>query len=175
METMKEWLGILLEPLAVIVAVAITLWWGHKYWRKQKNEEGLFLQKQKLYEAKLEAVKAVWGLIIFFSENDNDKNMFLRGGKNGQGEKEIYFRADQAKQFFDQLNIVFFEQGHGAFLEKEIKSLIFELRSQAYAWYHIASKSPERKIVIANAQKYDRIVEIREQLIKTLRELLLVH
>lgn len=147
---------------------------GFRFWRKQKRLEGVYLQDQKYYESHLAAAKAVWGLIVYFSENDSDKNMLKRGEQDANGKKVYYFRAQQAKMFFEQLNIVFYEQGHGVFLSKDIKSLLFELRSQAYAWYHLANKEDSQELKITNAKKYDRVVEIREALMIKLKDAILV-
>ncbi|NCC09461.1 MAG: hypothetical protein EOM31_02985 [Bacteroidia bacterium] len=165
---------LIVAQLGAIVGIILAAALGFHFWRKQKREEGLYLQDQTYYESHLAAAKAVWGLIVYFSENDNDKNMLKRGEKEENDQKIHYFRAPQAKMFFEQLNVVFYEQGHGVFLNKEIKSLLFELRSQAYAWYHIANKEESKELKITNIKKYNRVVEIREALSVELKKALLV-
>ena len=40
------------------------------------------------------------------------------------------------------------------------KNLIFELRSQLYAWYHVALKSGKEEMPIKNKEKLKRVWEI---------------
>lgn len=164
----------IVAQVVTVAGIILAAVLGFYFWRKQKRQEGLYLQDQKYYESQLAAAKATWGLIVYFSENDSDKNMLKRGEKDENDNKTYYFRALQGKMFFEQLNVVFYEQGHGVFLSKEVKRLLFELRSQAYAWYHLASKEDPQELKITNVKKYNRIVEIREVLSAELKKAILV-
>lgn len=171
---MTESTTFIIVQVVTIGCVILSAVIGFYFWRKQKRLEGVYLQDQKYYESHLAAAKAIWGLIVYFSENDSDKNMLRRGEQEANGKTIHYFRAQQAKMFFEQLNVVFYEQGHGVFLSKEIKGLLFELRGQAYAWYHLANKEDSQELKISNAKKYDRVVEIREILNVKLKNAILV-
>jgi hypothetical protein len=57
-------------------------------------------------------------------------------------------------------------------MPSEIKPLLFELRSQVWAWYHIALKdAANAEIPITNKKKFERVVQIREQLNEILKGL----
>jgi hypothetical protein len=164
-ECILKWLNVLLEPLVLIILGVFGYCLGLKIWRKQKKEEGKYLIEQKKFEARIDACKAAWSMLTYFSENDSDLNMLRRGETDEQGDKIYYFRHAQAKQFFDALHKIFFTEGHGLFLSKEVKNILFEMRSQMYGLYHIALKSNEPEIKIQNKELVKRVVEIREELI----------
>lgn len=166
----QAWLNILSQPVAIIVAAAMALIWGHIYWRKQKKEEGLYLQKQNLYNERLNAGKALWSLLRYISENDHDDNIFRRGELGDDGDKIFYFRPQQAKRYMEDLNEVFYNKGYGMYLDSETKNLIFELRSQLYAWYHVALKSGKEEMPIKNKEKLKRVWEIRSLLNSQLKD-----
>jgi hypothetical protein len=163
-----KWLDVLLEPIVIFAIGALGLFWGYKIWHKQKKEEGKYLIEQKKFEARIDASKAAWSMLSYFSENDSDLNMIRRGETDENGDKIYYFRHAQAKQFFDALQKIFFTDGHGLFLSKEVKTLLFEMRSQMYGLYHVALKSNETEIKIQNKELVKRVVEIREELIEHL-------
>ncbi len=169
-----EFLSIFVEPITIIV---LAFWGGkqgYKYWLKQKKEEGLYLQRQSKYEAKLAAGKALWALLRYISESDHDENIFRRGELDESGKKVFYFRQEQANHFITELNDVFYIKGHGLFLDQTTKTLIFELRSQVFGWLHVSKKSGEEDMKITNAKKFERINQIRDELHKKLKEQILV-
>lgn len=170
-ECLKDWLSIGLEPFVLLLVALLGYIMGFRTWRRQKVEEGKYLKQQIEYEAKLEAVKALWGLLVYFSETDNDKNM-LRRGETRENHKVIYFRPSQAELFFKRLQEVVFIEGHGLFMPKEIKRLIFELRNMMYGLYLNTRKHHVEEEAIENEHLERRIREIRDQLIKELRQLI---
>lgn len=143
-------------------------------WSKQKRQEGLHLQDLKLYESELEAAKATWALIAYFSEGDNDKNVFKSGKKDDDGDVIKYFRSAQAKIFFEQLNLVFYEQGHGVFLSKESKKYIFDIRRAIERWDVWAIDNCQEEYVIENKDKLKEFKKCREELIIELRKSIVV-
>lgn len=166
----QTWFNILSQPVAIMAAAVVALIWGHKYWRKQKKEEGIYLQKQTLYHERLNAGKAVWSLLRYISENDHDDNVFRRGELDANGDKIFYFRPMQAKRYMEDLNEVFYCKGYGLYLDSETKNMIFELRSQLYAWYHVALKSGKDEMPISNKEKLKRVWEIRNLLNNKLKD-----
>ncbi|WP_321330824.1 CRISPR-associated protein Csx28 [uncultured Bacteroides sp.] len=174
MNTCIEWAKVLVDPLAIIIGAIIALCWGHKYWRKQKREEGTYLQRQTHYQAELNAAKATWALLRYISEADHEENIFRRGEKDSDDNKIYYFRPAQATLFMKELMELFYSRGHGLFINKEIKQLIFELRSQVFGWYHIALKSGEDELKITNREKLQRVWAIRDELNKKLKELIVI-
>lgn len=174
-DSMQEWLKVFAEPLSVVFAAIVAVVWGHLYWRKQKQEEGKYLQRNAQYESKVNAAKAVWSILRYISESDHDDNILRRGELDEEGNKIYYFRPKQATLFMKELIDLFYTHGHGLFIDKEIKELIFELRSQMYGWYHVATKSKQEEMKITNKEKLHRITTIREELNKKLKEQIMIH
>lgn len=143
-------------------------------WSKQKRQEGLHLQDLKLYESELQAAKSTWALIAYFSESDNDKNVFRSGKKDDDGDVIMYFRTEQAKIFFEQLNLVFYEQGHGVFLSKESKKYIFDIRRAIERWNVRAVDNSLEEYAIENKEKLKDFKKCREDLIIELRNTIVV-
>ena len=76
------------------------------------------------------ACKAVWGLLAYFSEKENDKTIYV---KRGTREKpESCFRRKQAEDFLVQLPQVFYGEGHGLFMSKEVEESIYHFRTNVY-------------------------------------------
>lgn len=173
--TALEWLKVIADPLSVVLAAIGAVAWGHIYWRKQKLEEGKYLQRNAQYQSEVNAAKAVWGLLRYISESDHDDNILRRGEMDEEGNKIYYFRPKQATLFMKELMELFYTQGHGLFIDKDTKLLIFELRSQMYGWYHVATKSKQDEMKITNKEKLHRIVVIREELNKRLKEQTVIH
>ncbi|MFB6317204.1 CRISPR-associated protein Csx28 [Saccharicrinis sp. FJH54] len=170
-ECLLKWLDVILDPI-VIILVAITGYIiGHKIWRKQKLTELKFLEKQQKYRDSLKAYKAVWALIIYFSENDNARNILERGETDSEGNKIMYFKRKNAEYFFKQVTKIFYTKGYGIFLSSEIKSNLFKLRGHFIGLYHNAQKEDSDQMKIKNKELLKDIVKIREDLIKSLREL----
>ncbi|WP_321480492.1 CRISPR-associated protein Csx28 [uncultured Bacteroides sp.] len=174
-DSLLEWAKVLADPLAIIITAFIALYWGHKYWRKQKREEGTYLQRQINYEAKINAAKAMWGLLRYISESDHEDNIFRRGELDSEGNKIHYFRSDRATLFMKELTELFYTQGHGLFIDKEIKELIFELRSQLFGWYLIALKEGQNELKIKNKEKFERIQTIRAEINKKLKKQITIY
>ena len=127
-----EWMVYLTGGLVLFTAVlaGITLFialkaneWTHKYWRKQKRED-------IIYQSKLEAAKAAWGLLIFLTEKENGKNFLIYQGTKES--PEIFFDLIRGRNYLTVIAKIFFEDGHGVFLSKEIKQYIFHVRSNVY-------------------------------------------
>jgi hypothetical protein len=165
-----NWLDVLLEPAVLIVLGYLGYHWGYKTWKKQKETENEIQKHKRQYDEIIAAHKAAWSLIPYFSENDNEKNMFLRGKRREDGIKDYYFRRLQAEGYFKALQTIFFENGHGIFLSKDVKRLLYEIRSTAYGLYHIANKQDEDEMKIEKDELPKRIQKIREELIKRLKD-----
>jgi hypothetical protein len=168
--TLINWLDILLEPAVFIILGYLGYLWGHKTWKKQKETENEIQKHKRQSDETIAAHKAAWSLIPYFSENDNEKNMLVRGKKREDGIKDYYFRRLQAEEYYKTLQTIFFEKGHGIFLSKDVKQLLYEIRSTTYGLYHIANKQNEDEMKIEKDELPKRIQKIREELIKRLKD-----
>jgi hypothetical protein len=167
---MLKWLDVLLEPAVLIALGYLGYRWGHKTWKKQKETENEIQKNNRQSDEIISAHKAAWSIILYFSENDNEKNMFVRGKRREDGIKNYYFRRKQAEGYFKALQTIFFEKGHGLFLSKEVKEYLYEIRSTAYGLYHNANKQNEDEMIINEDKLPKRIQEIRDKLLKQLKD-----
>ena len=99
--------------------------WAMKYWRLQKKEEINFQLETLRYQATLEATKAAWGLLAFLTEKENSVCMLIY--KGSKEKPEVYFDLDQGSKYLSTLSEVFYTQGHGIFLSREIKNQILNI------------------------------------------------
>ncbi len=104
--------------------------WAMSYWHEQKKEEINYQLLNLRYQGRLEAARAAWGLLAFLSEKESGNNFLVyRGTKE---KPEVYFNIERGKKYISRLNQLFYEQGHGIFLTKEINNEIFHVRGNVY-------------------------------------------
>lgn len=135
-----KWMVFLTAGLVFLAAfsLAVTFYiavkanrWAHKYWRKQKEEELNYQLDALRYKSRLEAAKAAWGLLAFLSEKENEKSFLAYRGSREK--PEVYFNLDRGRDYLNALSEIFYDQGHGIFLTKEINQEIFHVRTNVYA------------------------------------------
>lgn len=81
------------------------------------------LAKEQLeFDNKHNALKAVWSLLRYFSKIPSEDSVMYTVGK------AYYFRKSQAKPFIAAVEKVFFIEGHGLYLPKEVKQPLFKIR-----------------------------------------------
>ena len=123
---------VLAGQLAVTVFIAFMAnRWAMKYWRRQKKEEIEFQLHGLKAQGYLDAAKAVWGLLAYLTEKENGK--CLLNYKGTKDKPEVYFNLERGRDYINKLSEVFFDQGHGIFLTKELKQEIFHIRTHVYS------------------------------------------
>jgi len=137
-------LTVIILSINVLVTLLVTFIANHlamKYWRKQKREEINFQLESLRYSSRMEAAKAVWGLLAFLTEKENGKCFLIYKGTKEK--PEIYFDLDRGRKYLHSLSEIFYEQGHGVFLTSELKKNIFHIRTHVY---QILDKENRRNI-----------------------------
>lgn len=165
--TLDYW-KIALSVLSLLLTLLLA-WLGYKLafknWMEQKKEEVKLRKQQLQYDARLDAHKAAWGLLAYLSEKENDKTVFV---DRGTREESYYMlRKEQARDFLKALPKVFFEDGHGLFLSKEVKKDLYDFRSRVYRLLekeHHTNPSEASSIKVTNEDVKKEVTAIRERL-----------
>lgn len=162
---------VLTGQLAVTLFIAIMAnRWAHTYWRRQKREEIDYQLHGLKAQGYLNAAKAVWGLLAYLTEKENGKCLLIYKGTK---EKPlVYFNIDRGRAYLHRLSEIFYDEGHGIFLNKEVKhhselkQHIFHVRTNVY---RIIDKEARRgittgEILMENQGAIDFFRESYEQL-----------
>jgi hypothetical protein len=169
----------LVYPTVMIGLAAYGYWRAFKAWEKQKlreielniaqkKEEIKIGLEQKRYESEIAAHKAAWSLLAYMSEKENDKTVFV---DRGDKDNKIYvLRVEQAKEYLITLPKVFFTEGNGLFMSREIEDDLYTFRSRIYQILEKAfrEKNEDKTIEITNETIQKQVKDVRERLRKNL-------
>lgn len=137
--------AVIVATAQLLLTVLIVIWANRlamKYWRKQKKEEIDFQLHGLKAEAYLDAAKAAWALLAYVTEKENGKCLLIYKGTKDK--PEIYFHLERGKEYLHRLSQMFYDEGHGIFLTKEIKHEIFHIRTNVY---RIIDKENRRGVI----------------------------
>ena len=118
------------QLLATFVIAVLANKWAHSYWRKQKKEEIDYQLHSLRAKGYFEAAKAVWGLLAFVTEKENGKCLLIYKGTKDK--PLVYFDIDRGRAYLHKLSEVYFDEGHGIFITKEMKQYIFHIRTNVF-------------------------------------------
>ncbi len=159
-------------PLLLTLGVAI---WGFRRafraWERQKKREIELALEQKRYESKIEACKAAWSLLVYMSEKENERTVFV---DRGTAQNPTYMmRPEQGIEYIKKLPEVFFDKGHGIFLPPSIRDDAYIFRSKIYKILEAAKHNPNpdsAMVEVTKPQLKAEIAELRNQMSKNIRE-----
>lgn len=160
------------RPILTTILFFLGYWFGYKKWWKQKQKETVHGIETARYQAKLDSCKAVWSLLAYMSEKENDKTVFVTREENG---KRVWkLRTKPARDFLIDLPKLFFEQGHGIFMPPVIKSDIYNFRSMIYRFLESSKRDgeTESEIIVKNNKMIEGLNSIRTNLADTLRDII---
>lgn len=146
-----------------ILGPFIIVFIGFIVWKKQKAAELKYGIEEIRYKNKLDAHKAIWSLLRYLSQKENEKTIVIRRG-NEQGTVSYFLRQKQANEFLSLLPEIFYDQGHGIFLEKQIKKLLFEYRTQIYRFLDSERGTSDQMIKIKKEELAQQLNNIYDQL-----------
>ena len=119
-----------LPVLATILSVPLSVWLTYRYALKQKDREPYAALRAAKYQRQLDALQQCWSLLAYMAETENSRSIVV-WERTGSTDR-YYIRWAQLAEFRGQLEQLFYTSGHGLYLSKEIKQLLFEYRSQIY-------------------------------------------
>ena len=175
---------------AVIITGIVTVWQvrkenkntisqlekQHKDSIRQMEAETQILKKRKQSDQTLEALQRCWGLLIYTTDNENEKTIITytveKTNINGTDEKKYtyYFHKSNIDSFIDSLRIFFYTDGWGLYLSKELKENLFGYERIIWGLKLCGEKAIEDKQQITNHNIAKSLFEIHNKLIKTLHQ-----
>lgn len=156
-----EWTEIVIAMMSIISPILITVL-GWFVWNYQKIKEPEYRILQEKYKQSVQAKMKVWSMLKYLSRSENQHTVFIKRENNG---KICYHaRREQAEQFENEIVVLFYDEGYGLFLTKEVKSLLFETRNQFHRLLDTDRDEKLTMIVVKNPKLVDRIHEIYNEL-----------
>jgi hypothetical protein len=175
--TKPFWLELItsvLLPVISLIMVYCGYRWSFKNWEKQKQAELLIAANQNAQSAKIAACKAVWSMLAYMSEKENSKTVFVV-----RQDKKWHLRAAQAQEYIERVEEVFFAQGHGLFMTKEIRDDMYSFRTLVYRLLDAEKGAnngrlpdtpeilvQEKEIIIQKSQLFESLNKQIRQLLK---------
>lgn len=160
----SEVLKIVTPTIAVIVSAILLS-------RKIRQELKGNIERQK-YEAILHAHKQMYRLLAYMTDQDNPKNLLKWEVPKGQKDKIHYINRANAQAFLRELPELFYGEGCGLFLSKEIADKFFEYRSIVYKLLLAEQNSTEAEFRLKNEEAATRMKELHQMLSKSIRQCL---
>ncbi|MHA3047453.1 type VI-B CRISPR accessory protein Csx28 [Riemerella anatipestifer] len=163
-----EVLKIVTPTIAVIVSAIIsTIVLSRKIRQELKGN----IERQK-YEDILHAHKQMYRLLAYMTDQDNPKNLLKWEVPKGQKDKIHYINRANAQAFLRELPELFYGEGCGLFLSKEIADKFFEYRSIVYKLLLAEQNSTEVEFRLKNEEVATRMKELHQELSKSIRQCL---
>ncbi|MEJ8607217.1 hypothetical protein JSO56_09835 [Riemerella anatipestifer] len=159
-----EVLKIVTPTIAVIVSAILLS-------RKIRQELKGNIERQK-YEAILHAHKQMYRLLAYMTDQDNPKNLLKWEVPKGQKDKIHYINRANAQAFLRELPELFYGEGCGLFLSKEIADKFFEYRNIVHKLLLAEQSSTEAEFRLKNEKAATRMKELHQMLSQSIRQCL---
>ncbi|GHT45270.1 hypothetical protein FACS189440_00940 [Bacteroidia bacterium] len=143
---------------------------------RRMQVETSVLIKRKQYDLTLKALQKCWGLLIYTTDNENQKSIITytveKTKENGQEKNNYiyYFNKTNIDSFIESLRNYFYEKGWGLYLSKELKEQLFGYERILWGLKLRGEKLDDNKQKIENPQVAESLFEIHKNLIVILRE-----
>ncbi|MDY3548161.1 CRISPR-associated protein Csx28 [Riemerella anatipestifer] len=160
----SEVLKIVTPTIAVIVSAILLS-------RKIRQELKGNIERQK-YEDILHAHKQMYRLLAYMTDQDNPKNLLKWEVPKGQKDKIHYINRANAQAFLRELPELFYGEGCGLFLSKEIADKFFEYRNIVHKLLLAEQNSTEAEFQLKNEKAATRMKELHQMLSKSIRQCL---
>ncbi|RMF24185.1 MAG: hypothetical protein D6765_12105 [Bacteroidetes bacterium] len=166
-----------------ILLPLILFWLGYRFgirrWLREKKEERRLKREEMQYHHRLESLRAVWGLLAYMSQKENEKTVFVKrlkkqSGPEGGSSAAWFLRTKQAHDFLERLPRIFYEQGHGILLPDEIRRDLFAFRTHIHRLLDSARQGREKplpeRIEVLNEKLPQTLNQIYDRLLLNLRK-----
>jgi hypothetical protein len=167
--------GDMLVAIATVAAVVITglftLWQIRKqHWDsiRQMREETIVLKHRKYNDQTLEALQRCWGLLIYTTDNENEKAIITYTGKTE--EKKYYFHLSNINDFTNDLRRFFYGEGWGLYLSKEIKEQLFGYERIIWGLKLSGERTSDDVQQIKNTKVAEKLFAMHHQLIIAIKQ-----
>ncbi|MDR2680499.1 MAG: hypothetical protein LBC47_06785, partial [Tannerella sp.] len=133
-------------------------------------EESVVLKQRTRNDKTLEALQNCWGLLIYTTDNENDKAIVTYEKPPGKDVKTFYFHKSNIDAFINDLRRFFYAEGWGLYLSKELKELLFDYERIIWKLKLAGEKLPDEVQVIRNSKIAEELFELHQQLIVAIRQ-----
>lgn len=171
--------GYILTAIVQIIAVVIAGLFAFRQIRKQHNasirqmrEETVVLKHRRRNDQTLEALQRCWGLLIYTTNNENEKSIITYTVEKTVREKEktYYFHKSNINAFINDLRRFFYTEGWGLYLSKELKALLFGYERLIWGLKRSDEASPEEVQQIENNRVAEELFELHQQLLNVIKQ-----
>jgi hypothetical protein len=171
--------GDMYVAIATIVAVVITGVFTLYQIRKQHRdsirhmrEETVVLKHRRHNDKTLEALQRCWGLLIYTANNENEKAIITYKVEktNEKTEKIYFFHKSNINAFIEELRRVFYTEGWGLYLSKELKELLFGYERIIWGLKLSGEKLSEDMQQIRNVKMAEKLFDMHQQLISVIKQ-----
>jgi len=168
-QTTPNWLLEILKlavpALSAFVGVLLAIWiWHHKKRREPGYESLAYLNRKRL-----DGLLKAFSLLVYITEVENPKAVMIWEKTGGQ--TTYYLRPKQSREYMVLLSELFYAEGYGLLLGKNIKERFYECRGHLYGVLLKAGalQNGDERIRLEKEGLAGRIKEIYTQLNTELR------
>lgn len=164
------WLKIGIQSLMLALSVVGTAYFAYLFAVKKLRRETPLLIEREKYNRTLNALQQCWTLLAYMSEVENDKSILIYQQPKGSKERTYYLRRQQADSFMKLLPDLFYTQGHGLYLPREVRPLLYQYRAQLYGILLREKNDTQQSIKLDNAEMIKSMLDTHQQLVVILRK-----
>jgi hypothetical protein len=163
--TTDQWFKLL--GLLVTVGVAAA-----GYFMANKN-----WQRQIRYDSKIAAYKGAWKLLSYMAFEDNpEKGLFEMHHEGAEQEvKNMYLLEDRVAPFFQAVEEVIYEEGHGIYLPSSFRQKLFKYKHDVGKVFYAEKKQRKRNkenMILLNDSLATYLRRTKQELTEELRQLM---
>jgi len=147
---------------AILIAIFGGLLWSY-YKRRELKYQIIGLRS----EAYLNSHKAIWGLLKYLSMKDKAETVFIWNPDT----KLWKFNPVNARNFNEELNKVYYTDGNGIMLEKDIRDKLFEIENKILKCLRNLNLGETAIVEMKNDSVCTEVMKLRDELIDDLRAL----
>ncbi len=153
-------------PVNNLAAILIAIF-GGLLWSYYKRRELKYQIIRLRTEAYLNSHKAIWGLLKYLSIKDKVDTVFIWNPDS----KLWKFNPINARRFNEELNKVYYTDGNGIMLEKDIRDKLFEIENKILKCVRNLNPNETALVEMKNDSVCTEVTKLKDELIDVLRDL----
>lgn len=147
---------------AILIAVIGGLLWS--YYKRRELKYQILGSRTQAY---LDSHKAAWGLLKYLSNKEKPDTIFIWNPET----KQWKFNQANANKFTKELNKVYYTDGNGILLEKNIRKKLFEIENKILKCLRNLGNDEPSITEMKNDNVCHEVKKLKDELINELREL----
>jgi hypothetical protein len=155
--------------IANMIAPAVLVLLGLWVWHLQKRSEPRYESISYLTQKRLDGLMKAWSLLAYITDVENSKAVML--WEKDTNTTMYYIRPKQAKEYMVALAEMFYNDGYGLLLGRDVKKLLYEYRNNLYdVLLQTQGKENDERIKIENEKLVESMKRIYGELNAELRK-----